>query len=49
MKIRNYEGRSWISDKDVNVTVHITNATVESAELKGQMLVIRVTHKRREE
>jgi len=48
MKIKNYGGRSWISKyttyKGVNegLTIHIVNAEVEEAEVKGSMLVIKV-------
>jgi hypothetical protein len=50
MKIKNYDGRSWISKLDAynirtalkGFTVHITNAEVEEAELKGTMLVVKI-------
>ena len=43
VKIRNYNGRSWISRFDGSgITIHITNAEVESVELKGSMLNVRV-------
>ena len=48
MKIKNYDGRSWISKYyggEPVPTIHITNAEVESVELKGQQLVITVVTK----
>lgn len=48
MKIKNLDGRSWISRYITNrennraLTIHIVNAEVEGAEVKGNMLVIRV-------
>jgi len=50
MKIKNYDGRAWISKwKGSPNTIHIVNAEVEEAEIKGTQLIIRVTHKGREE
>lgn len=49
MKIKNYDGRSWISKWAEKYgykwmdCIHIANAEVESAELKGTQLVIRVS------
>lgn len=43
MKIKNYDGRAWISKYDASgITVHIKNAEVVEAELKGSILVIEV-------
>lgn len=43
MKIKNHDGRAWISKfDDSGITVHITNTEVTEAELKGTMLVIEV-------
>ena len=48
MKIKNYDGRAWISKyDDSGITIHITNAEVTEAELKGSQLIISVTHKER--
>ena len=44
MKIKNHDGRSWISKYDNSgLTIHITNAEVKEVELKGSMLVIVVS------
>ena len=43
MKIKNHDGRSWISKYDGSgLTIHIKNAEIVEAELKGAMLVIEV-------
>jgi len=43
MKIHNYNGRCWISKYDNSgLTVHITNAEVDSVEVKGTMLILSV-------
>jgi len=43
VKIRNYGGRSWISRYgDTGMTIHIANAEVESVEVKGSQLIIRI-------
>lgn len=43
MKIKNYEGRAWISKyNDSELIIHIKNAEVTEAELKGTMLIIEV-------
>ena len=55
MKIKNYGGRSWISKfltnypRHAELTIHIINAEVEEAELKGNQLIIRVVTKQRGE
>ena len=43
MKIKNYDGRSWISKFGGRPdTIHITNAEVVEAEVKGNQLIITV-------
>ena len=45
MKIKNLDGRSWISKWSRGLpldVIHITNAEVESAEVKGNSLVIKL-------
>jgi len=43
MKIKNHGGRAWISKyDDSGITIHITNAEVVEAELKGTQLIIKV-------
>lgn len=48
MKIKNYDGRSWISkytayrEGEEGLTIHIVNAEVEEAEVKGTQIVIKV-------
>ena len=43
MKIKNYDGRAWISKfDDSGTTIHISNAEVEEAELKGTQLIVKV-------
>jgi len=44
LKIKNYSGRSWLSQFDRSgLTVHIVNAEIAEATLKGSNLVIRIT------
>ena len=46
MKIKNHDGRCWISKYDNSgLIIHIKNAEVLEVELKGQMLVIEVKSK----
>ena len=43
MKIKNFDGRSWISKYDNSgITIHLTNAEVAEVELKGSILVITI-------
>lgn len=43
MKIKNYDGRAWISKYDGSgLTIHVVNSEVSSVELKGSMLIIKV-------
>ena len=43
MKIKNYDGRAWISKyNDSGLTIHITNSEVAEVELKGSMIIIMV-------
>ena len=43
MKIKNYDGRSWISKYDNSgLTIHIKNAEVQEVDLKGSILIIEV-------
>lgn len=43
MRIKNYDGRSWISKFDNSgLTIHIKNAEVSSVEKKGGILVVEV-------
>lgn len=43
MKIKNYDGRAWISKYDNSgLTIHIKNAEVTEVSLQGTMLVIEV-------
>ena len=49
MKIKNHDGRSWISKYDNSgLTIHITNAEVKEVELKGSMLVITLGEEKNE-
>jgi len=46
MKIKNVKGRSWISQfDDSGFSIHITNAEVQEASLKGKILVIKTIKK----
>jgi len=49
VKIRNYDGRSWISKYGTGMTIHIANAEVESVEVKGSQLIIRIKKTREAE
>lgn len=47
MKIKNKDGKSWISKyynphKSIPPTINIVNCEVETVELKGDNLIIRV-------
>jgi len=50
MKIKNKDGKSWISQWSQGAplyAIHVVNAGVEEASLKGTNLVIRVSAKPR--
>jgi len=49
MKIKNYDGRSWLSKfGSSGLVIHIKNAEVTEAELKGNTLIIAVRRDRNE-
>jgi len=46
MKVKNYDGRCWISKYDNSgLTIHISNAEIEEVDLAGAMLVIKIKEK----
>ena len=42
MKIKNKDGRSWISGGEMGYYIHIVNAEVEEAEIKTNHIVIKI-------